>query len=50
MNQYITQPTTKENYIRDGFRRDDPRIEKIIKEKRDAAKERRIQHSSFNKP
>jgi hypothetical protein len=42
MNQYITEPTTGENYIKDGFRRDDPRVEKMLKEKRDAAKKRRF--------
>ncbi|CAB5225512.1 hypothetical protein UFOVP745_27 [uncultured Caudovirales phage] len=41
MNQYLTESSTGENYIKDGFRRDDPRIDKILKENRNAAKERR---------
>lgn len=40
MNQYITEFSTRDNYIKDGFRRDDPRIEKILKDKRNASKER----------
>lgn len=41
MNQYLTESSTGDNYIKDGFRRDDPRIDKILKDKRNAAKERR---------